>query len=176
MTYAGELVALRAREPGDAELMHAWQSDAETMTWWDRVYPPLPAEVLAQRFAAAPPPSFSEPSFMVTDRATGTAIGWCGLHRPSPEHRHAELAVLIGDKSYRGRGYGADATRTLCRFAFERMNLARVTLTVFPGNTTARRVYERLGFVEEGVQRRAFWKRGEWHDLVHMALFPDQFR
>lgn len=176
MSIDGTLVALRAREPEDAAAYHAWHSDAETMRWWDRVYPPIPPEAQAERLRAVPSPSFDEPSFTVTDRATGTAIGWCGLHRVSPVHRHAELGVLIGDPAYRGGGYGTDATRTLCRFAFARMSLARVTLTVFPGNAGARRVYDRLGFVEEGVQRRAFWKRGEWHDLVHMAVFPETLR
>lgn len=176
MTYAGELVALRAREPEDAELLHAWQSDPEVMRWWDRVYPPLPADLLAELIAAAPTPSFEHPSFVVVDRATGAAIGWCGLHHASPTHRHAELAVFVGSAEHRGRGYGTDATRTLCRFAFERMNLARVTLTVFPENAAARAVYAKVGFVEEGVQRRAFWKDGAWHDLVHMAIFRDALR
>ena len=168
----GDLVALRPREPEDAPFLHAWQSDPETMRW-DRIYPVLPVEALAERIVAAGPPSFDVPSFLVTDRATATPIGWCGLHHASGLHRDAELAVMIGDASYRGRGYGTDTVRTLCRFAFDRMNLVRVTLTVFPGNDGARRVYERLGFVAEGVQRRAFWKRGEWHDLVHMAVFRE---
>ena len=176
MTYAGELVALRAREPADAALFHAWNSDPETMRWWDRIYPPLPVDLQAARLRAAPPPSFDEASFTITDRATGTAIGWCGLFHCSPVHRHAELGVLVGDPAYRGRGYGADATRTLCRFAFGRLNLARVTLVVFPENTAARRVYERAGFVTEGVQRQAHWRHGAWHDLVHMAVFPDTLR
>lgn len=172
----GELVALRAREPADAPRYHAWHSDPDTMRWWDRVYPPLPAEAQAERMRTAPSPDFAEPSFTITAKATGEAIGWCGLHHISEVHRHAELGVMVGEPAFRGGGYGTDATRTLCRFAFARMNLARVTLTVFPGNTGARRVYERLGFAEEGVQRRAFWKRGEWHDLVHMAVFPGTLR
>lgn len=172
----GDHVALRAREPEDAPFLHAWQSDPDTMRWWDRVYPPLPPEQLAERIRAAGTPSFDEPSFTVTDLATGAPIGWCGLHHVSGLHRNAELAVMIGDASDRGRGYGTDAVRTLCRFAFDRMNLVRVTLTVFPGNDGARRVYDRLGFVVEGVQRRAFWKRGEWHDLVHMAVSRDTLR
>jgi RimJ/RimL family protein N-acetyltransferase len=174
--YAGELVGLRAREPGDAALLAAWQADPETMRWWDRVYPPLPPEALAARLAALPGPSFAEPSFTVVDLASGAAIGWGGLHAPSPEHRHASLGVLIGNAAYRGRGYGTDATRTLCWFAFSQLNLVRVSLTVFPGNAAARRVYDRLGFVEEGVQRQAFWKHGAWHDLVHLAVFPGTLR
>jgi RimJ/RimL family protein N-acetyltransferase len=171
--YAGELVELRAREPEYAELMVSWHRDPETMRWWDRVYPPLPAEAFAARVVAAGPPSFAEPSFLVHDRASGTAIGWGALIKPSPEHRHAELGVLIGDAAYRGRGYGTDTVRTLCRFAFDAMNLVRVSLTVFPGNVAGRRAYARVGFVEEGVQRRAMYRRGERHDLVHMAVFRD---
>lgn len=168
-------VVLRAREPGDAALLVSWFSDAETMRWWDRVYPPLPAETMAARIAAAPALSFSDVSFMVCLADTGEAVGWGGLHHPSPEHRHCSLGVLIAP-GHRGHGLGEAATRALCRFAFDRMNLVRVSLTVFPGNDVARRVYERVGFAEEGVQRRAFWKRGEWHDLVHMAVFHDTIR
>lgn len=168
-------VTLRAREPSDAGLLVSWFGDAETMRWWDRVYPPLPEEAMAARIAAAPIMSFGDVSFMVCDAGSGEAVGWGGLHEPSPEHRHCSLGVLIGP-GHRGRGYGEAATRALCRFAFDRMNLVRVSLTVFPGNEVARRVYERVGFVDEGVQRRAFWKRGEWHDLVHMAVFRETLR
>lgn len=166
-------VVLRAREPEDAELLASWFADAETMLWWDRIYPPLPAETLAARIAAAPMMTFADPSFMVI--AEGEAVGMGVLHHPSAEHRHCSLGVLIGP-GFRGRGYGEAATRALCRFAFDRMNLERVSLVVFPGNDVARRVYERVGFVEEGVQRRAFWKRGAWHDWVHMAVFRDTLR
>jgi RimJ/RimL family protein N-acetyltransferase len=174
--YRGELVGLRAREPVDGELLAAWFADPETMRWWDRVYPPLPPETFAARIAAAAGPSFAEPSFTIVDLASGAAIGWCGLHHPSPEHRHASLGVLVGDAAFRGRGYGTDATRTLCRFAFTQLNLVRVSLTVFPENAAARRVYDRLGFAAEGVQRQACWKRGAWHDLLHLAVFPDTLR
>jgi RimJ/RimL family protein N-acetyltransferase len=83
------------------------------------------------------------------------------------------------DRPYARRWYtdpDPDATRTLCRYAFSRLNLARVSLTVFPENAAARRVYDRLGFVAEGVQRQAFWKRGAWHDLLHLAVFPETLR
>lgn len=172
---SGSEVLLRAREPEDAALLVSWFSDAETMRWWDRVFPPLPAEAMAARIAAEPAMSFANPSFMLVEAASGETVGWGGLHDPSPEHRHCSLGVLVSP-AYRGRGLGVAATRALCRFAFDRMNLERVTLVVFPSNVAARRAYERVGFVEEGVQRRAWWKRGEWHDLVHMAVFRDTLR
>jgi RimJ/RimL family protein N-acetyltransferase len=172
----GELVTLRAREPADGETVHRWMSDPETMRWWDRTYPPLPPELFAARIAAAPPVSFDDPWFSVVTRDTGELIGLGGLIRPSREHRHAEPAVMVGEPAYRGRGYGTDATRTLCRFAFDRMNLVRVTLSVFPGNAAARRVYERVGFVEEGVRREAHYADGRYHDLVQMAVTRETLR
>jgi RimJ/RimL family protein N-acetyltransferase len=171
--YAGDLVALRAREPADAAALVAWHSDPETMRWWDRVYPPPSPDAFAARIASEPPPSYGAVNLVVVTLDTGAVIGSGGLFKASPEHRHAYLGVMVGDPAYRGRGYGTDATRTLCRFGFDAMGLVRVALTVFPENVAARRTYERLGFVEEGVQRRAEWKRGAWHDLVHMAVFPD---
>jgi len=173
VTYAGTLVALRAREPEDAERFVAWHSDPETMLWWDRTYPPVPVEAMAARIAGSGAPSFAEHLYSIVALDTGAHIGGCALFSVSAEHRHAALGMMIGDAAYRGRGYGTDAVRTLCQLAFERMNLVRVTLTVFPENVAGRRAYERCGFVEEGVQRRAAWKHGAWHDLVHMALLRD---
>jgi RimJ/RimL family protein N-acetyltransferase len=173
VTYHGERVTLRAREPDDGVALHRWMSDPETIRWWDRIYPPLPAELMSARLAAAPAMSFEQVWFSVVARDTGELIGLCGLIAPSREHRHAELAVMIGEPAYRGRGYGTDATRTLCRFAFDRMNLVRVSLSVFPGNVAGRRAYERVGFVEEGVRRQAYYRDGRYHDLVQMAVFPE---
>ncbi len=170
------LVRLRAREPEDAAAIQRWQSDPETMRWWDRTYPPPPVEWYEARIAGSPAPSFTEHAYAIVALDTGDLVGAGGLFHVSPEHRHAELAVMIGEASYRGRGYGTDAVRALCRLAFDRMNLVRVSLTVFPENVAARRAYERVGFVEEGVQRQAMWKRGAWHDLVHMALLRDDHR
>jgi RimJ/RimL family protein N-acetyltransferase len=176
VTGDGGLVALRPREPGDAATLTAWFEDAETMRWWDQVYPPLPVESFAARIAAAGRPSYHLVSFMVLDAATGTPIGWSGLMHASVEHRHAALGILIGDPAYRSRGYGTAATRAVCRFGFAQMNLARITLTVIPENVAARAAYARAGFVEEGVQRQALWKRGAWHELVHMSVFAESLR
>jgi RimJ/RimL family protein N-acetyltransferase len=112
----------------------------------------------------------------VVDRASGTPVGTAGLLDPSPEHRRARLYVLIGDAAYRGRGYGADTVRTLCRFAFDAMNLAKVELEVVADHAVAVRLYERLGFVREVHRRRALWIEGAWRDEYLMGLLPGELR
>jgi RimJ/RimL family protein N-acetyltransferase len=105
----------------------------------------------------------------------GVHIGNCGLHRGRPEDRHAELGIMIGDKDYQSNGYGTDAVMTLVRFAFEQMNLNKVSLGVFEFNERARAVYRKCGFVEEGRAREEYFQDGRYWDIVRMGVLRREF-
>jgi RimJ/RimL family protein N-acetyltransferase len=49
--------------------------------------------------------------------------------------------------------------------------LERIELEVYGSNKSAIRLYERAGFVVEGVKKRARKLDGEYDDLVQMAVF-----
>ena len=51
------------------------------------------------------------------------------LRDAEPETGCAELDIYLGEKEYWGRGYAADAMRTICRYGFEKMRLHKITLT-----------------------------------------------
>ncbi|WP_370942714.1 GNAT family N-acetyltransferase [Amycolatopsis sp. cg5] len=69
-----------------------------------------------------------------------------------------------------GKGYGTDATAAVLDFAFDVVGLHRVSLGVFTFNPRARRVYEKCGFVAEGVRRHSLKWDGQWHDSVEMGV------
>lgn len=54
------------------------------------------------------------------------------------------------DEQYRGRGYASDAFRQV-EAAAKELGAARVSLHVFADNTTARRLYEKLGYSPTNV-------------------------
>jgi RimJ/RimL family protein N-acetyltransferase len=64
---------------------------------------------------------------------------------------------------------------TVLRYAFERLRLHKVNLDVIDYNERAIRVYERCGFVREGVRRDELWKRGRFVNLVRMSLLESEF-
>ncbi len=45
----------------------------------------------------------------------------------------------------------------------------------FDFNERGLRVWNKLGFRREGVMRKARLARGEWHDVIFMALLEDEF-
>ena len=83
--------------------------------------------------------------------------------------------ALVGPEVY-GRGYGTEATRLVRDFAFGPLRLHRLALEVNSFNHAAIAVYERAGFVREGVRRDAIRHEGRWHDVLDMALLESDPR
>jgi ribosomal protein S18 acetylase RimI-like enzyme len=98
-------------------------------------------------------------------------VGWCDI----TPHRFAGMThcgslgmgVLSG---FRGRGVG-ERLITRALGAAKGAGLERVELEVFASNTPAIRLYEKVGFVVEGVKKKAHKLDGVYDDIVEMALF-----
>ncbi|HEV2890128.1 MAG TPA: GNAT family protein [Frankiaceae bacterium] len=169
---AGSRVVLRERRPSDVPYAQAWLDDVDAMRWTLHPYPAAPDAY----DVPGEPLSWGLVPLTVVDAESGRPIGHAGLGDMVPEHRRALCWIVIGDAAFRGRGYGEDTMRTLCRFAFETVNLAKVELEVVADNAAAVRLYERIGFVREVTRRRARWIEGAWHDEHLMGLFPEELR
>ena len=102
---------------------------------------------------------------------TDKVVGWCDIARHDREgFRHAGRLGMGVLPELRGFGLG----RRLMTAAIERAwqaGLERIELEVFGSNHRAMAMYEKLGFVHEGVRRRARKLDGRYNDDVLMALF-----
>jgi RimJ/RimL family protein N-acetyltransferase len=86
------------------------------------------------------------------------------------------FGIFIGESDARGRGLGTDATALVLRHAFDTLNLNRVWLHVFEDNPGAIHVYEKLGFVREGVLREDNFRGGRYRDTVAMGILRADWR
>ena len=99
----------------------------------------------------------------------GALVGWCDIRQPqrTGAGHIGQLGMGIAAE-WRGRGLG----RRLLGEATQRAEAAgieRIELEVFASNVSAQRLYERAGFVVEGVRRDA-WRLDDWRDdIVLMA-------
>ena len=67
----------------------------------------------------------------------------------------------------RKAGVGRRLVETIIEYARERVEL--IQLAVVSENEPARRLYERLGFVEYGLEKKALKQDGRLYDEVLMA-------
>ncbi|KAE9403815.1 acyl-CoA N-acyltransferase [Gymnopus androsaceus JB14] len=74
-----------------------------------------------------------------------------------------------------GKGYATEVVRFIVDYAFEQLALHRVSLAVYGNNTAAIRVYNKVGFVQEVVQRKANWIDGKWQDVIWMAVLDEDW-
>lgn len=169
----GEKVLLRAIEPEDAERCHRWINDAEVVGFLGMRFP---ISLLAEKKWVEQDRDPSKDLALAIETLEGEHIGNCGLHGIDAINRSAPLGIMIGEKDHWGKGYGTDATLTLCGFGFGQMNLHRIFLHVYEFNARAMRCYEKCGFQHEGREREAIFKHGKYNDILTMGVLEDEFR
>jgi ribosomal protein S18 acetylase RimI-like enzyme len=133
-------------------------------------------------FLEAPPMSETEafvrqniaqrnPQFVAVE--TNTVIGWCDItpmERLVFAHRGSLGMGVIPE--FRGKGIGRRLIEVTLAAARAK-GLARIDLQVREDNIPAVSLYERVGFVIEGVHRNAYSVDGSYFNLVSMALSFD---
>ncbi|AOS61258.1 GNAT family N-acetyltransferase [Actinoalloteichus hymeniacidonis] len=106
----------------------------------------------------------------VVRREDDRVLGEVVLNDLDPDNDSASFRIGLGGPGAIGRGHGTEATRLVLAYAFDVVGLHRLELEVFDFNTRARHVYEKCGFVVEGVRRQALKWDGERHDALVMAV------
>ena len=98
-------------------------------------------------------------------------IGWCDISPMRLEgFRHCGRLGMGVHKDFRGRGLGQRLIDRTIADAKQK-GLERIELEVFASNTPAIKLYEKVGFVVEGVKKKARKLDDIYDDLVEMALF-----
>jgi RimJ/RimL family protein N-acetyltransferase len=169
---SGGRVVLRPLEREHLARCVKWFNDPDVTYFLGREQPLTMAE--EERWFAEYRSKVDEEIYAI--EVDGNHIGNVGLHAIDRANRKASLGIVIGEKEYWSKGLGTDAMQTVLRYAFEGLRLHKVNLDVIDYNERAIRVYERCGFVKEGVRRDELWKRGTFVNLVRMSLLEGEFR
>jgi len=102
--------------------------------------------------------------------ATSVLRGMAGLYvSDSAKQRHkGVLWGMFVQPEARGTGLASALVARVLEHA--KRTVEEVRLTVVATNTTAIRLYERAGFEQYGLERRALKVKDSYHDEVLMAL------
>lgn len=172
-TLTGERIILRPITVADAAPMFASLSDKESMrlTGTQQTFTLAQVKQYCQKVVAAD----DRADFAITLKGDPAYVGEVVLNEIDWLNRTASFRIALASEKLFGRGYGTEATRLILDYGFQKLKLHRIELEVYDFNPRAQHVYEKVGFVREGVRRDALLWNGRYQNAIIMSILEDEY-
>jgi RimJ/RimL family protein N-acetyltransferase len=85
-------------------------------------------------------------------------------------HRYADVGVIIGEKSFWGKGIATEAVKLVVDYAFNKLNLHKLTAGAYNCNIGSIKAFKKAGFSVEGVRRKQYLCDGDYVDGVLLGI------
>ncbi|MGZ8695293.1 MAG: GNAT family N-acetyltransferase [Gaiellaceae bacterium] len=163
-------VSIRRARPDDVDFLVELFSHEEVEPFLSVVRARDRDSLLAEiERSAAEPQDFGR--FVVS--SDGARAGAMGFEVANRRSRIANLGGLAIHPEFRGRRIADEAASKFQRVLMEELGYHRLQLEIYGFNERALEHAERVGFVREGVRRKAYWRHGEWVDSVLFGLVAE---
>jgi RimJ/RimL family protein N-acetyltransferase len=160
-------VAIRRARPDDVDFLVGLLTHEEVAPFLAAVRPTSAEDVLALvRRSDQEPEAFGVFVFEVDGERAGTVEFELVNRRSSI----ASLGGLAVHPRFRGRRVGDEAARLVQHHLLLDLGIHRLQLEIYAFNQRALAHAERVGYVREGVRRKAYRRRGGWVDGVLFGL------
>lgn len=178
MTLINDRIVLRPYLIADAVAICRWKNDPETTRWMGRRFRKNVTLEEARRSLQAAIDTLEDQVrfFAIAERETLRYLGGIDLTDIDHTDRNAVLSMVIGAPEHRGKGYGSEAVQLILAYAFNTLNLHKISLTVYEKNGAALRCYLKNGFRPEGRIRDHMRVQGEYSDLIPMGILEGEYR
>ncbi len=114
-------------------------------------------------------------TFGIEELESNSLVGMAFLKDINLLTRTAEFAIFIGEEHATGKGYAKEATLKAIDFAFNDLNLHRLSLKVQENNINAVKLYEKCAFKREGILRECIYKNGHYLNLILMSILKSEY-
>jgi RimJ/RimL family protein N-acetyltransferase len=166
----GDKVRLTPLTRSDLPTVARWQEDTQFLRLFDAVPAYPKTEAALAQWLEETHKATNHFIFAVRPLEGEELLGYVELDGILWSQRVCGIAIAIGDPANRGQGYGREATQLALAFAFDELNLRRVTFTAFSYNQRSIALAERLGFQREGSFREFLLRDGQCHDMLLFGL------
>lgn len=137
--------------------LHQEYSIEETQTWIKKTVPKLWEQQ-------------SEYHFAITEVATGSVLGGCGLDQINWVNQTANLGYWVRTSRTR-QGVATTASKLLVRFGFEHLQLKRIDVVTSIDNIPSARVAEKLNPSEKKRVKNSSPTKEDVSDTIVFSIF-----
>lgn len=116
-----------------------------------------------------------------TDRAdftityNGEPAGLIGLINIDNKNRKAEYYIALGGTAVKGKGIATTASELLIEESYRKYNLNKIYLFTEVDNRSAQKLFERIGFVKEGLLNGDLIQEGRKVDRFVYGLLVEEY-
>ena len=103
-------------------------------------------------------------------------IGICGLINIDNENQNGDIAIIIGETKFQGKGIGSIILKKLLDVGFKKLKLNRIGAEVLDYNNKSENLFRKLNFKFEGTYRHTLWREGKWHNTNVFSILKEEFR
>ena len=114
-------------------------------------------------------------NFVFAVRLSGRLIGLVNLDGLDWPNSHLEIGIALTDPDARGHGYAAEALAILLRYCFNELGLKRVWARIIEDNHPSVRLFNKLGFHQEGTLRAHVLRQGRYRDMLIFGLLQAEW-
>jgi len=169
----GEKIYLRPVEPEDAKFLARGENDPMVR---ESLFLALPVSLTnEQEKVEQYIKSKDAMVLIIVEKETNQPVGGTAFFRIDYISRAAIFYLAILDPACWSKGFGTEATQLMVDYAFKTLNLNRIQLHVCAENAPAIKIYERVGFQQEGVLRQAMFRNGNYVDFWVMGILRNDW-
>ncbi|HBX50585.1 MAG: hypothetical protein A2W98_01220 [Bacteroidetes bacterium GWF2_33_38] len=84
--------------------------------------------------------------------------------------RNCYFTIFIGEKVERGKNIGQQAMELTHEYVFNYLNMRKITLEVVKFNNSAIKLYQKMGYKEEGILKEHFFFNNSFHDVCIFSI------
>jgi len=150
----------------------SWVNDSEVTKYMEADTLPVSMEKL-EKYYDFMTNSPNHVILAIVDKGTDYHIGNITLNDINWIHRTANLGIMIGDKGYWGKGYGTEAIKLMTKYAFDKLNLHKIWLSLWDDNIAAFRAYEKAGYKKEAELLSELYRNGKYHNRIYMGIINE---
>ncbi|MBI1225178.1 MAG: GNAT family N-acetyltransferase [Bacteroidetes bacterium] len=106
--------------------------------------------------------------------SNGQLAGSLGVVHFNKDHRRCEIGYWLRE-DLQGQGIMTRSFAAFIEFLFQKKQMNRLEVLIIPGNNKSRAVALRLGFMSDGVLRKALQMYGIFHDVEVLGLLKSDW-
>jgi len=146
----GKKIKLRSKRIEDAAAEYRWRTDPE-LCRLDANQPLASSFEEYVRWYREELFYINQGCHFAIDTLSEQYIGNCSYFNFDDTRKEAEMGIMIGEKDYWNRGYGADVIKTSLNYIFSHSPIETVHLKTLDWNYRAHCCFEKCGFTYNGT-------------------------